>query len=64
MPGKLGGRVMTETLKSLQSDHRSDLSPARAGGEGAGRTELYPAVGRPHTQGEVPFIVSHDNSSV
>ena len=64
VPGTLGGGVMTETPKSLQSDHRSDLSPARAGGEGAGRTEQYPAVGKPHAQGGVPFIVSHDNSSV
>ena len=32
VPGTLGGGVMTETPKSLQSDHRSDLSPARAGG--------------------------------
>ena len=38
VPGTLGGGVMTETPKSLQSDHRSDLPPARAGGAGAGRT--------------------------
>lgn len=41
VPGTLGGGVMTETPKSLQSDHRSDLPPARAGGAGAGRTEQY-----------------------